>query len=53
MKLTRLGISVSEVPVHLDASRREGESKLRVLPTMAGYARLTARQFAQRARVGA
>jgi hypothetical protein len=53
MKLTRLGISVSEVPVHLDASRREGESKLRVLPTMAGYARLTARQFAQRAGVGA
>jgi glycosyltransferase involved in cell wall biosynthesis len=53
MKLTRLGISVSEVPVHLDASRREGESKLRVLPTMAGYARLTARQFARRARVGA
>ena len=53
MKLSRLGASVAEIPVELDASRRIGESKLRVLPTMAGYARLTLRQVAARARAGA
>lgn len=53
MKLTRLGVRVTEIPVALDASRRLGESKLRVLPTMAGYARLTARQMAARARASA
>jgi glycosyltransferase involved in cell wall biosynthesis len=50
MKLSRMGARVTEVPVTLDASRREGESKLRVLPTMAGYARLTVRQVAARVR---
>ncbi|MGH2969119.1 MAG: glycosyltransferase family 2 protein [Solirubrobacteraceae bacterium] len=50
MKLTRLGITVAEVPVVLDWSRREGESKMRVLPTMGGYARLMARQAVARAR---
>ena len=44
VKLDRLGARVEEVPVDLDASRREGESKMRVLPTMGGYARLMARQ---------
>ncbi len=39
MKLTRLGLTVAEVPVVLDWSRREGESKMRVLPTVGGYAR--------------
>ena len=33
----------------LDWSRREGESKLRVLPTVGGYARLMMRQVRQRA----
>ena len=53
MKLTRVGARVVEVPVTLDASRRVGESKLRVLPTVAGYARLTVRQVALRARADA
>jgi dolichol-phosphate mannosyltransferase len=48
IKLSRLGARVAEVPVCLDWSRREGESKLRVLPTMAGYARLMTRQVAGR-----
>jgi len=48
MKLTRMGARVAEVPVSLDWSRREGESKLRVLPTMAGYTRLMLRQVAPR-----
>ena len=39
---------VAEVPVSLDWSRREGESKMRVLPTIGGYARLMARQVAAR-----
>lgn len=50
MKLTRLGITVAEVPVVLDWSRREGESKMRVLPTMGGYARVMARQAVARSR---
>jgi dolichol-phosphate mannosyltransferase len=47
-KLDRLGARVEEVPVDLDASRRVGASKLRVLPTMGGYARLMARQLTDR-----
>jgi dolichol-phosphate mannosyltransferase len=50
MKLARLGITIAEVPVILDWSRREGESKMKVLPTMGGYARLIARQAVARAR---
>ena len=50
MKLTRLGITVAEVPVVLDWSRREGESKMKVLPTMGGYARVMARQALARSR---
>ena len=37
------------MPVVLDWSRREGESKMKVLPTMGGYARLMARQAVARA----
>jgi dolichol-phosphate mannosyltransferase len=48
IKLSRMGAQVAEVPVTLDWSRREGESKLRVLPTMAGYARMMTRQVAGR-----
>lgn len=44
IKLNNMGVRVAEVPVSLDWSRREGESKLRVLPTMHGYARLMMRQ---------
>lgn len=44
IKMARMGVRVTEVPVSLDWSRREGESKLRVLPTMQGYARLMMRQ---------
>jgi dolichol-phosphate mannosyltransferase len=50
MKLSALGITIAEVPVVLDWSRREGESKMKVLPTMGGYARLMARQAVARAR---
>jgi dolichol-phosphate mannosyltransferase len=52
-KLSRMGATVEEVPVDLDASRRIGESKLKVLPTMAGYTRLMARQVATRMRANA
>jgi dolichol-phosphate mannosyltransferase len=48
IKLSRMGARVAEVPVTLDWAKREGESKLRVLPTMAGYARLMTRQVASR-----
>ena len=50
MKLDRMGVRIAEVPVALDWSKREGESKLRVLPTMGGYARLMMRQVATRER---
>lgn len=42
-KLVDLGAVVHEVPVDLDASRRIGESKMRVGETLAGYWRLVAR----------
>jgi dolichol-phosphate mannosyltransferase len=48
IKLSRLGARVAEVPVTLDWAKREGESKMRVLPTMAGYARMMTRQVASR-----
>lgn len=41
--LSRLGARVVEVPVDLDGSRRIGESHMRVLPTILGYARLLGR----------
>jgi dolichol-phosphate mannosyltransferase len=50
MKLSRLGITIAEVPVTLDWGRREGTSKMKVLPTMGGYARVMARQAVARAR---
>ncbi|MDA0180329.1 glycosyltransferase family 2 protein [Solirubrobacter phytolaccae] len=48
IKLSRMGAQVAEVPVTLDWAKREGESKMRVLPTVAGYARLMTRQVASR-----
>ena len=50
MKLSRIGITIAEIPVTLDWGRREGESKMKVLPTMGGYARVMARQAVARAR---
>jgi dolichol-phosphate mannosyltransferase len=50
IKLSRMGITVAEVPVTLDWGKREGASKMKVLPTMGGYARLMARQTFARAR---
>ena len=48
-KLTALGARVEEVPVDLDAARRVGESKMAILPTLAGYWRLMFRErFARR-----
>jgi dolichol-phosphate mannosyltransferase len=52
-KLSRLNAAIEEVPVDLDASKRIGDSKLKVLPTMAGYTRLMARQVATRMRASA
>lgn len=43
IKLTRIDAVVAEVPVQLDWAKREGDSKMRVLPTVSGYARLMAR----------
>ncbi len=42
-KLAGLGARVHEVPVDLDASRRVGESKMRVGETLVGYWRLITR----------
>jgi dolichol-phosphate mannosyltransferase len=39
-KLARLGARVHEVPVELDGSRRVGQSKMKVLPTLRAYVRL-------------
>jgi dolichol-phosphate mannosyltransferase len=47
-KLSSLGVTVEEVPVDLDASRRIGESKMPVFQTLAGYGRLFVRQRLQR-----
>lgn len=45
VKLTHLGARVEEIPVDLDGSRRIGESRMRIAPTLAGYFRLMARQW--------
>jgi hypothetical protein len=37
MKMMALGITISEVPMVLDTSRRLGPSKMKVLRTIAGY----------------
>ncbi|MGZ4383478.1 MAG: glycosyltransferase [Gaiellaceae bacterium] len=47
-KLVALGARVDEVPVDLDASRRVGKSKMRILPTLLGYWRIIALQRATR-----
>jgi dolichol-phosphate mannosyltransferase len=39
-KFAALGASISEVPVDLDASRRVGKSKMRIVPTLRAYSRL-------------
>lgn len=48
VKLTALGVPFAEVPVDLDASRREGVSKMPVLRTLMGYGRLFLRERLQR-----
>jgi dolichol-phosphate mannosyltransferase len=47
-KLARLGARLEEVPVVIDWSRRAGESKMRVLPTVVAYMRLMTRQAVAR-----
>ncbi len=51
-KLVAIGARVEEVTIDLDASLRVGESKMRLLPTLAGYMRLVAarRRIARAAR---
>jgi dolichol-phosphate mannosyltransferase len=44
IKLDRMQARIAEVPVALDWSKREGESKMRLLPTVGGYARMMMRQ---------
>jgi dolichol-phosphate mannosyltransferase len=44
-KLVRLGARVEEVPVVIDWARREGESKMRITPTVVAYIRVVARQL--------
>ena len=44
IKLDRMQARIAEVPVSLDWSKREGESKMRLLPTVGGYARMMMRQ---------
>lgn len=48
-KLVQIGAGVDEIPVDLDASRREGHSNMHVMPTMLAYGRLAARQWVGRA----
>jgi dolichol-phosphate mannosyltransferase len=50
IKLDRMRVRIAEVPVSLDWSRREGESKMRVLPTVGGYARMMMRQASAKER---
>jgi dolichol-phosphate mannosyltransferase len=50
IKLDRMKARIAEVPVALDWSRREGESKMRVLPTVGGYARMMMRQVSAKER---
>jgi dolichol-phosphate mannosyltransferase len=51
IKLDRMSARIAEVPVALDWSRREGASKMRVLPTVGGYARMMMRQATAKERV--
>jgi dolichol-phosphate mannosyltransferase len=46
-KIASLGARIEEVPVDLDASRRVGESKMAIFPTLAGYWRLVTRARAR------
>jgi len=39
-KIARLGVRVEEVPVNLDATKRLGASRMKVMPTLSGYWRL-------------
>jgi dolichol-phosphate mannosyltransferase len=50
IKLDRMKARIAEVPVSLDWSCREGESKMRVLPTVGGYARMMMRQVSAKER---
>jgi dolichol-phosphate mannosyltransferase len=51
IKLDRMQARIAEVPVSLDWSKREGESKMRLLPTVGGYARMMMRQATAKERV--
>lgn len=50
IKLDKMGMQIGEVPVALDWARREGTSKLKVLPTLTGYARMMMRHAMARGR---
>ena len=50
IKLDRMQARIAEVPVSLDWSKREGDSKMRLLPTVGGYARMMMRQAAAKER---
>jgi dolichol-phosphate mannosyltransferase len=42
-KIAALGARVAEVPVDLDATRRVGTSRMKIMPTLRGYLRLMRR----------
>jgi dolichol-phosphate mannosyltransferase len=48
LKMTYLGVSISEVPMLLDTSQRVGKSKMKILRTIAGYLALARRTGAWR-----
>lgn len=53
MKMTMLRLSISEVAMQLDSSRRLGKSKMKILRTIRGYLTLWSRKRDWQAMVGA
>ena len=52
MKITFLGLTLSEVPMTLDTSRRVGKSKMKILKTVLGYFSLLKAMPTWRVRAG-
>lgn len=51
MKMTMLGLSISEVAMQLDSSRRQGKSKMKIFRTIRGYLTLWSRKSDWQAQV--
>lgn len=52
MKMTMLKLSISEVAMQLDSSRRKGKSKMKIMRTIRGYLTLWSRKSSWLAMVG-